>query len=146
MEAVSAKDAAIGKQYKTVGGCLVTVTRMISRAGGSVFSVVLEDEGKEVFVNPLTPLIPIEQSSEAIESQSEEVFSKKSSLTSVINPMLLSGKYTAEEIADKVIQTFSEESFDREKLIKQIKGPRLYYLTQQAKKRGTSLPSLRKDK
>ena len=57
----------------------------------------------------------------------------KFKMSHVIHPMLLEGKYTAEQVADAVIEKFPEA--DRNKLIMQIKGPRLFMLKRDQKKK-----------
>ncbi|MFA5395455.1 MAG: hypothetical protein WC346_05475 [Methanogenium sp.] len=49
-------------------------------------------------------------------------------MSDIIVPMLAVAKHTAAEIADAVIEKFPEKKAERDKLISQIAGPRLYNL------------------
>jgi hypothetical protein len=61
----------------------------------------------------------------------------------IIEPMLLSGKYTAEEVVDAVIEKHPDRKSDRDMLIKQVAGPRLNNLKKKAKEEGLEMPSLK---
>lgn len=50
----------------------------------------------------------------------------KESMADIITPMLEAKKHTAEEIADAVVAKFKDKKADYDKLVLQIRGPRLY--------------------
>ena len=64
----------------------------------------------------------------------------KFKMSHIIHPMMLEEKHTAEQIADAVIEKFPEAN--RDKLIVQIKGPRLFMLKRDQKKKHAKIPSL----
>lgn len=65
----------------------------------------------------------------------------KPTMGSVMNPMMLSGKYTLDEVTEAVAKAFNIKGEEElAKLRKQIAGPRLYNLTKWAREHGEKEP------
>ena len=70
----------------------------------------------------------------------------KLKMSSIILPMLAEATHTAAEIADAVIKSFPDKKGDRDKLISQIEGPRLYnMLKTKAQWKGNKTPGVKED-
>jgi hypothetical protein len=154
---IFAKDAEIGKDYLTVGFYYKVTLLKKYGDETHVSSVQIQTEGeykpinvaggtelieyKEEFHKPrvVTTLDSDEDTTPPTNSKEKHKMPKTSKppkaseqpqpkMSDIIVPMLAAAKYTATEIADAVIEKFPEKKSERDKLISQIAGPRLYNL------------------
>jgi hypothetical protein len=150
---IAARDAEIGKDYLTVG--MYYKITLLQKYGDeeNVSSVQVQAEGsykpiaiaggtdliayQETFHKPRVVDIPDlenetstkppkEKKSMPTKEKASKSAEPKLKMSSIILPMLAAAKHTAAEIADAVIKSFPEKKGDRDKLISQIEGPRLY--------------------
>jgi hypothetical protein len=148
---IKARDAEIGKDYLTaamyykvtilqkygdeecVSGVQVQAEgayKPVAIAGGTDLIAYQEQfhtprisefpEEKEIPTNPK------EKPSMVTKEKASKSSEPKLKMSSIILPMLAEAKHTAAAIADAVIAKFPEKKREREKLISQIEGPRLY--------------------
>jgi hypothetical protein len=171
-EIILAKNAEIGKPYLTSGmHYQVEVVKKLGDETHTS-SVVVKSETspyKTISIAPNTELIPYREDlhvtittttspeGESTMSTDKKLKARtpkaekppkvkaepKTKMSDIVNPMLLANKHTAEEIADAVIKAIPEKKGDRDKLILQIKGPRLYNLKNDKEACGGKTPGLK---
>ena len=162
---IQARDAEIGKDYLTVG--MYYKVTLLKKYGDEdyVSSVQVQAEGaylptaiaggtdliayQEQFHKPRVIDTPLDTKEKAMpkDAKSTKALSvpkeKKVKMSSIITPLLLEGKHTAESIADAVIAKIPEKKKDRDKLISWIGGSYITYLTKNPKLCNGKTPSVK---
>ena len=169
---INARDAEVGKDYLTVG--VYYKVTILKKFGDEhyVSSVQVQAEGsykplgiaggteliafQEQFYKPRIIEVPEEKEETTTPKEKKSMATKekasktsaepKLKMSSIILPMLAEAIHTAAEIADAVIKSFPDKKGDRDKLISQIEGPRLYnMLKTKAQWKGNKTPGVKED-
>ena len=169
---INARDAEIGKDYLTAG--VYYKVTILKKFGDEhyVSSVQVQAEGsykplgiaggteliafQEQFYKPRIIEVPEEKEETTTPKEKKSMATKekaskvptepKLKMSSIILPMLAEAIHTAAEIADAVIKSFPDKKGDRDKLISQIEGPRLYnMLKTKVQWKGNKTPGVKED-
>lgn len=90
---------------------------------------------------PEKPEVKPDAKTKATPKKEKKVKEKKPTMSAIMNPMMLSGKHTLDEVVDAVAKEFKVK--DLTKLRRQIAGPRLANLRLWAEKNKKPMPGLK---